>query len=156
MTRDADELVVSVEEATAPQFRGRLLARGQAQSMIRRDGVLPDEAPQFSPYLDDECWPDSTRNDARASRRIRVTLAVVDGVLNVMVRCSVTNHTGNVTGAPSRRSVVRIPVCAAASVSHACAVVRRIMLGTSGGRCLEERRPRGSRAGRSLSHRIRR
>jgi superfamily II DNA/RNA helicase len=54
MTRDASELAASVEEATAPQFRGRLLARGQAQSMIRRDGILPDEAPQFGPYLDDD------------------------------------------------------------------------------------------------------
>lgn len=33
-------------------FRGRLLARGQAQSMIRRDGVVPPDAPGFTPFLD--------------------------------------------------------------------------------------------------------
>jgi superfamily II DNA/RNA helicase len=54
MARDARELAATLEAATAPQFRGRLLGRGQAQSMIRRDGVLPEEAPQFSAYLDDD------------------------------------------------------------------------------------------------------
>lgn len=54
MTRDARDLAASLDDATAPQFRQRLLARGQAQSMIRRDGVLPDDAPQFSSYLDDD------------------------------------------------------------------------------------------------------
>ncbi|MDH6194057.1 superfamily II DNA/RNA helicase [Mycobacterium frederiksbergense] len=54
MTRDAAELLASVQDATAAQFRGRLLARGQAQSMIRRDGVLPEEAPQFGAYVDDD------------------------------------------------------------------------------------------------------
>jgi hypothetical protein len=54
MTRNASDLAASLENATAPQFRRRLLARGQAQSMIRRDGVLPDDAPQFSSYLDDD------------------------------------------------------------------------------------------------------
>jgi hypothetical protein len=54
VTRDAGELMSSLQEATAAQFRGRLLARGQAQSMIRREGVLPEGAPQFSTYLDDD------------------------------------------------------------------------------------------------------
>lgn len=54
MARDAIDLAASLEAATGPQFRQRLLARGQAQSMIRRDGVLPDDAPQFSTYLDDD------------------------------------------------------------------------------------------------------
>lgn len=54
MTRNANDLVAMLETATAPQFRDRLLARGQAQSMIRRDGVLPNDAPQFSVYLDDD------------------------------------------------------------------------------------------------------
>lgn len=40
--------------AIAPQFRGRLLARGQAQSMIRRDGRLPVGAPSFDTFLDDD------------------------------------------------------------------------------------------------------
>lgn len=54
MTRDASALAASVQEATAPEFRGRLLARGQAQSMIRRDGILPEDAPQFGANLDDD------------------------------------------------------------------------------------------------------
>lgn len=54
MTRDPGNLAASLQDATAPQFRGRLLARGQAQSMIRRDGVLPDGSPQFGAYLDDD------------------------------------------------------------------------------------------------------
>ena len=40
-----------VADATESGFRGRLLARGQARSMIWRDGVLPEDAPQFSPLL---------------------------------------------------------------------------------------------------------
>src|SRR5262245_23967730 len=40
--------------AIAPQFRGRLLARGQAQSMIRRYGRLPVGAPSFDTFLDDD------------------------------------------------------------------------------------------------------
>lgn len=52
MARDADNLAASLSVALDSGFRGRLLARGQAQSMIRRAGVLPPEAPQFSPYLD--------------------------------------------------------------------------------------------------------
>ena len=54
MARDAMDLAASLEQATEPQFRQRLLARGQAQSMIRRNGALPDDAPQFSTYLDDD------------------------------------------------------------------------------------------------------
>ena len=38
-------------EAVSPGFRGRLLARGQARSIIWRDGVLPTCAPRFSPLL---------------------------------------------------------------------------------------------------------
>ena len=40
-----------VLDAATPGFRGRLLARGQARSIIWRDGVLPTGAPQFSPLL---------------------------------------------------------------------------------------------------------
>ena len=56
MARDAIDMAARLEEATEPQFRQRLLARGQAQSMIRRGGVLPDDAPQFSTYLDDDLF----------------------------------------------------------------------------------------------------
>ncbi|WP_329005414.1 DEAD/DEAH box helicase [Kribbella sp. NBC_00709] len=52
MAREAGDLVESLSAATDVGFRGRLLARGQAQSMIRRAGVLPGDAPQFSPFLD--------------------------------------------------------------------------------------------------------
>lgn len=54
MARDTAELLSDVQESTAAAFRDRLLARGQAQSFIRRDGVLPDGAPQFSTYLDND------------------------------------------------------------------------------------------------------
>lgn len=52
MAREAGELAESLTAATDPGFRGRMLARGQAQSMIRRTGVLPADAPQFSRFLD--------------------------------------------------------------------------------------------------------
>ncbi|WP_174401544.1 DEAD/DEAH box helicase [Mycolicibacterium sphagni] len=54
MTRNAAELLSTIRDSTAASFRDRLLARGQAQSIIRRNGVLPDGAPQFSTYLDDD------------------------------------------------------------------------------------------------------
>ena len=40
-----------VIQAIDTGFRGRLLARGQARSMIWREGVLPDDAPGFSTSL---------------------------------------------------------------------------------------------------------
>ena len=40
-----------IKEAEESGFRGRLLARGQARSMIWRDGQFPDGAPEFSPLL---------------------------------------------------------------------------------------------------------
>lgn len=52
MTRDAQALVADLNAATDAGFRGRLLARGQAQSMIRRGGVLPNGSPEFSTFLD--------------------------------------------------------------------------------------------------------
>ncbi|ALV41972.1 hypothetical protein AU252_13055 [Pseudarthrobacter sulfonivorans] len=52
MSRDAQALVAGLSAATDARFRSRLLARGQAQSMIRRDGVLPNGSPEFSPFLD--------------------------------------------------------------------------------------------------------
>jgi superfamily II DNA/RNA helicase len=52
MTRDAEELVASLR--AAPEYRQRLLALGQAQSMIRRSGVLPQDAPNFDSYLDND------------------------------------------------------------------------------------------------------
>ena len=52
VVRDTRDLAESLTTATDAGFRGRLLARGQAQSMIRRDGVLPQDAPAFNPFLD--------------------------------------------------------------------------------------------------------
>lgn len=54
MVRDRRMLTDDLAAAIAPQFRGRLLARGQAQSMIRRDGRLPDGAPSFDAFLDED------------------------------------------------------------------------------------------------------
>lgn len=52
MAREATELAEILSAATDISFRGRLVAQGQAQSMIRRAGILPQDAPQFSPFLD--------------------------------------------------------------------------------------------------------
>jgi len=52
MPRDPDDLTSRLDAAIDAGFRSRLLARGQAQSMIRRGGVLPDGSPEFSTYLD--------------------------------------------------------------------------------------------------------
>lgn len=52
MARDAEELAASLR--AAPEYRQRLLALGQAQPMIRRSGVLPDDAPNFDSYLDND------------------------------------------------------------------------------------------------------
>lgn len=52
MPRDAADLAAQLTVATEAGFRNRLLAQGQAQSMIRREGTLPDGAPSFSAYLD--------------------------------------------------------------------------------------------------------
>lgn len=46
-----EELHGTVAAAIEPGFRGRLLARGQARSMIWRNGVLPHGAPGFAPTL---------------------------------------------------------------------------------------------------------
>ncbi|GAB2736047.1 DEAD/DEAH box helicase [Arthrobacter bambusae] len=54
MPRDASALADQLVQATEAGFRNRLLARGQAQSMIRRDGALPDDSQNFSTYLDQD------------------------------------------------------------------------------------------------------
>lgn len=54
MVRDLRTLSSDLGTAITSQFRGRLLARGQAQSMVRRDGVLPEGAPSFDHFLDDD------------------------------------------------------------------------------------------------------
>lgn len=52
MARDPEELVTELRSAL--QGRRRLLAQGQAQSIIRRNGILPEDAPQFSTFLDND------------------------------------------------------------------------------------------------------
>lgn len=46
-----EQLQDTVRAATSPAFRDRLLAKGQARSMIWRDGTLPQGAPRFSQNL---------------------------------------------------------------------------------------------------------
>lgn len=46
-----DELEENIRAATSPAFRDQLLAKGQARSMIWRDGALPPGSPRFSPNL---------------------------------------------------------------------------------------------------------
>lgn len=51
MPETIEEVEGAILEATTPGFRQRLLARGEARSMIWRDGALPEDAPAFSPLL---------------------------------------------------------------------------------------------------------
>ena len=51
MARNIEEIEQEILQATAPGFRGRILARGQARSLIWRDGELPPDAPRFSQQL---------------------------------------------------------------------------------------------------------
>ena len=54
MATTLEELYVSISAAIAPGFRKQLLARGQSRAMIWRDGILPPDAPEFSPTLSDD------------------------------------------------------------------------------------------------------
>jgi replicative superfamily II helicase len=47
-----DELTVFLTQTAADGARGRLQARGEARAIIRRDGVLPDDAPAFGNTID--------------------------------------------------------------------------------------------------------
>lgn len=51
MAANLDGVAQLIREATAPGFRDALLAKGQARSMIWRNGKLPPDAPVFSPLL---------------------------------------------------------------------------------------------------------
>ncbi len=51
MPTTPDAITAAITDAAAAGFRGRLIARGQARAMIWRDGVLPPDAPAFSPQL---------------------------------------------------------------------------------------------------------
>lgn len=51
MASTIEELEETIQKAISPGFRGRLLDRGIARSMIWTNGLLPDGAPGFSPDL---------------------------------------------------------------------------------------------------------
>jgi superfamily II DNA/RNA helicase/ribosomal protein L20 len=51
MAKNPEDIVELIREAIKPGFRENLLARGQARSMIWRDGSLPPDAPPFSSLL---------------------------------------------------------------------------------------------------------
>jgi hypothetical protein len=54
MATTLQELRTSISTAIEPGFRAQLLARGQSRAMIWRDGVLPPNAPEFSPGLSND------------------------------------------------------------------------------------------------------
>ena len=51
MATGIEAIEASIRRAVEPGFHDRLVARGQARSMIWRDGVLPSDAPAFSGLL---------------------------------------------------------------------------------------------------------
>lgn len=51
MPTNPDAISAAIADAAAAGFRGRLIARGQARAMIWREGILPADAPAFSPQL---------------------------------------------------------------------------------------------------------
>lgn len=51
MPTTIEAIEADINAATVPGYRNRLIARGQARAMIWRDGILPPEAPAFSPQL---------------------------------------------------------------------------------------------------------
>lgn len=54
MAATLEELRANIDAAVVPGFRARLLARGQARGMIWREGLLPQDAPNFSAELSDD------------------------------------------------------------------------------------------------------
>ncbi len=54
MASTLEELQARIDEAITPGFRYKLLARGQSRGMIWRNGVLPDDAPNYSSELSDD------------------------------------------------------------------------------------------------------
>lgn len=51
MPSTAEAIRADIDAASAPGFRGRLLARGQSRAILWRKGELPDNAPEFSALL---------------------------------------------------------------------------------------------------------
>lgn len=51
MPTTIESIEAEITQAAEAGFRGRLIARGQARAMIWNDGILPPDAPPFSPSL---------------------------------------------------------------------------------------------------------
>lgn len=51
MPASPEAIAETIRRATEPGFRGRLIARGQSRAMIRRDGIIPDGSPRYTPSL---------------------------------------------------------------------------------------------------------
>jgi hypothetical protein len=51
MTSTIEEIEEAIQESVSTGYRGRLLERGLARSMIWNEGVLPEGAPNFSTSL---------------------------------------------------------------------------------------------------------
>lgn len=51
MAKTIEEIETVIREALTPGFRDQLIAKGQARSMIWKDGELPEDAPPFSSLL---------------------------------------------------------------------------------------------------------
>jgi len=54
MPTTVEAIEADIDAATVPGFRNRLIARGQARAMIWRDGILPADAPAFTPQLSND------------------------------------------------------------------------------------------------------
>ena len=54
MASTLEELQENIDSAITPGFRYKLLARGQSRRMIWRDGVLPEDAPNYGSELSDD------------------------------------------------------------------------------------------------------
>lgn len=50
--RSINEIEDLLNEALEGNARGRLVARGEARAIIRREGILPDDAPHFAPTIE--------------------------------------------------------------------------------------------------------
>ena len=51
MPTNLEAITAAIADAATKGFRGKLIARGQARGMIWREGLLPPDAPAFSPQL---------------------------------------------------------------------------------------------------------
>ena len=54
MASTLEELQANIDSAITSGFRYKLLARGQSRGMIWRDGVLPEDAPNYGSELSDD------------------------------------------------------------------------------------------------------